>query len=59
MVFVVYRDRQGGYRWQLRSSNGKAMAESVGPSYSSEQKCRAPVERVRQGCPTAVVKVIG
>ena len=59
MVFVVYRDRQGGYRWQLRSTNGKALAESAGPSYASEQKCLAAVERLRQGCAAASVKVIG
>ena len=36
--FVVYKDNRGEWRWRLRASNGKIIADS-GEGYKNKQDC--------------------
>lgn len=49
--YQLYRDKNGGYRFRLRSRNGKIIA--VSESYTSCAGCLAGIESVRQNAPDA------
>jgi uncharacterized protein len=53
MVFYVYQDRQGFWRWYLRASNGKTIADS-GEGYSNRQDCLNGI-RLVQGASNAPI----
>lgn len=38
MVFYVYPDKSGEYRWQLQADNGKIIADS-GEGYKNKKDC--------------------
>ncbi len=45
--FEMYRDTASEYRWRLRSSNGRTVADS-GESYTSASACRNGIAAVKQ-----------
>lgn len=46
MVYLVYRDRAGQWRWNLTAANGRKLADS-GESYFNKQDCLAAVNLVK------------
>jgi len=46
MKFQIYKDSAGEWRWRLKSSNGRILADS-GEGYSSEQACKDDIDRVK------------
>jgi uncharacterized protein len=46
MVYLVYRDRAGQWRWNLTASNGRKLADS-GEGYLHKQDCLAAVNLVK------------
>lgn len=52
--FVIYKDRAGQYRWQLKAPNGKILADS-GESYVTNAGCREGIADVKRYVPTAVI----
>lgn len=45
MNFEIYQDKRGEWRWRLRHSNGRIMADS-GEGYSRRSDCRKGFDRV-------------
>ena len=54
MTYYYYKDNKGEWRWRLKASNGRIIADS-GEGYKNEQECLANIKRV-QGSATAPVK---
>jgi uncharacterized protein YegP (UPF0339 family) len=54
--FYVYRDAAGEWRWRLRASNEKIIADS-GEGYYSQGGCEDAVERVQREAPIATLVV--
>jgi len=54
----VYEDAAGEYRWRLRSSNDRIVADS-GEGYSDRSEAEDAVERVREYAPDAHVLDVG
>jgi uncharacterized protein len=52
--FYVYRDAAGEWRWRLRASNEKIIADS-GEGYYSQGGCEEAVARVKREAPIATV----
>jgi uncharacterized protein len=50
--FYVYRDAAGEWRWRLRASNDKIIADS-GEGYYSQEGCESAVARVKREAPVA------
>lgn len=46
MTYIYYRDAAGEWRWRLKASNGRIIADS-GEGYSTERECIADIERVK------------
>jgi uncharacterized protein YegP (UPF0339 family) len=47
MRFRIYRDSQGYWRWRLRATNNRIIADS-GESYANKHDCRAGVDLVKR-----------
>ena len=45
--FEVYRDAASDYRWRLKASNGRIVADS-GEGYASRSNARRAAENVRR-----------
>jgi uncharacterized protein YegP (UPF0339 family) len=58
LEFETYEDAGGEYRWRLRGSNDRIVADS-GEGYGSESGVEDAVERVRSYAPDADVLAIG
>jgi uncharacterized protein YegP (UPF0339 family) len=52
--FYVYTDSAGEWRWRLRASNDKIIADS-GEGYYSQSGCEEAVARVQREAPIATV----
>jgi uncharacterized protein YegP (UPF0339 family) len=52
-IFEVYKDKQGEYRFRLKSVNGEVIASSEG--YASKQNCLIGIDSVKINAATAVV----
>ena len=46
MYFEIYQDSQNEWRWRLKASNGRTIADS-GEGYSSKQKCADGIALVK------------
>lgn len=44
-MVIVYRDRDGDWRWRLKSHNGKVLADSA-EGYRSKRHCVKMVESI-------------
>jgi uncharacterized protein len=56
MKFQIYEDNAMEWRWRLKASNGRIIADS-GEGYSSEQACRDDIDRVKASQYAPVEKV--
>lgn len=54
MRFVIYEDVGGGYRWRLKTRNGRKMADSA-EAYTRRRDCRIAVLKIKLGVATAKV----
>ncbi|MFN8573157.1 MAG: DUF1508 domain-containing protein [Gemmatimonadaceae bacterium] len=52
--FELYRDSRKGFRWRLKSSNGRVLATG-GEAYTTKAACREAIDRIREGASTAEV----
>nr|WP_315871128.1 DUF1508 domain-containing protein [Trichocoleus desertorum] len=46
MSYFIYKDAQGLWRWRLRASNHKIIADSA-ESYHNKQDCLAGIDLVK------------
>ena len=56
MTYYVYKDKQGSWRWQLKATNNKIIADS-GEVYQNKQGCLDGIALVK-GSANAPVKEI-
>ena len=47
MLYRMYRDARGEWRWRLVAANNRILADS-GESYSSRQACLAGIDLVKR-----------
>jgi uncharacterized protein YegP (UPF0339 family) len=55
MTYVYYKDAKEEWRWRLKASNGRIIADS-GEGYKNESECLADIERVESSSNAPVVK---
>jgi len=55
VAFTIYKDSKGEYRWRLRASNGKTIADS-GEGYTNKADCQAAIKLIQGGAASAPVK---
>jgi uncharacterized protein YegP (UPF0339 family) len=55
MTYYYYKDARGEWRWRLKASNGRILADS-GEGYESEQECKADIDRVKGSVSAPVVQ---
>jgi uncharacterized protein YegP (UPF0339 family) len=55
MTYYYYKDAQGEWRWRLKASNGRILADS-GEGYKNEQDCKDDIDRVKASAGAPVVK---
>ena len=53
--FTVYRDQGGEFRWRLKSSNGRIVADS-GEGYSTRSNAKQAAERARRSIASAQIE---
>ena len=46
MTYYYYKDHKGEWRWRLKATNGRIIADSA-EGYESETECRKDIERVK------------
>jgi len=46
MTFYIYKDRAGEWRWYLKASNGRKVADS-GEGYNNKQDCLYGIDLVK------------
>ena len=46
MKFHIYKDDKGEWRWRLKATNGKILADS-GEGYSTKQACKVGINLVK------------
>ena len=54
-TFEIYKDKSKQFRWRLRASNGKIIADS-GESYVAKADCQHGIELVKSDAAGAEVK---
>lgn len=52
--FEVFKDRAGEWRWRLRDTNGKIIADS-GEGYITEAGAKAGIANVKSCASTAII----
>jgi uncharacterized protein YegP (UPF0339 family) len=45
MTYYLYKDNHGEWRWRLKSSNGRVLADS-GEGYKNLQHCKEAIARL-------------
>lgn len=55
MTYYYYKDANGEWRWRLKSSNAKIIADS-GEGYKNESDCLAGIDLVKNSKDASVVK---
>ena len=56
MIFYIYPDAAGEWRWRLRANNKKTIAIS-GEGYSNQKDCEETIELVREAVDAPVIEV--
>jgi len=46
MTYIYYKDSRDEWRWRLKASNGRILADS-GEGYKSKQDCLDDIDRVK------------
>ena len=55
--FIVYRDKNGKWRWSMQTSNGRIIADS-GEGYVYKNSCIKSIKILKENiCKAEVVKV--
>lgn len=54
--FEVYQDRQGKYRFRLKSTNGQIIA--TGQGYASKDNCMKGIESIKKNVPKASIEEV-
>ena len=55
MTYYYYKDHKGEWRWRLKASNGRIIADS-GEGYRNELECLDDISRVKGSANAPVVK---
>jgi len=55
MTYEYYKDAKGEWRWRLKASNGRIIADSA-EGYTTERECLVDIERVKGSKDAPVVK---
>jgi len=55
LTYHYYKDGKGEWRWRLKASNGRILAD-VGHGYSSEHECLEDIKRVKGSADAPVKK---
>ena len=55
MKFEIIKDNRGEYRWRLRASNGKIIADS-GEGYVNKGDCEHGINLVKKHAPYAKIE---
>ena len=55
MTYHYYQDNKDEWRWRLKASNGRIIADSA-EGYSTERECLADIARVKNSSDAKVVK---
>jgi uncharacterized protein YegP (UPF0339 family) len=58
MTYYYYKDAKGEWRWRLKASNGRILADS-GEGYTSEHECLEDIKRVKDSAHALVVEIKG
>jgi uncharacterized protein YegP (UPF0339 family) len=56
MTYYYYKDAKGEWRWRLKASNGRIIADS-GEGYKNESECKADIDRVKGSAGAPVVEI--
>ena len=56
MTYYYSRDAKGEWRWRLKASNGRIIADS-GEGYKNQQESLADIERVKGSASAPVVEI--
>lgn len=56
MTYYIYKDRDSEWRWQLKASNGRIIADS-GEGYRNRQDCLAGIQLVKESAQAPVLEV--
>jgi uncharacterized protein YegP (UPF0339 family) len=56
MTYYYYKDAKGEWRWRLKASNGRILADS-GEGYTTEQACKDDINRVKGSSGAPVVEI--
>lgn len=56
MTYYYSKDAKGEWRWRLKTSNGKIIADS-GEGYKNEADCKAAIEHVKRSGNAPVVEI--
>jgi len=52
MTFEIYKDKAGEYRWRLKATNGKIVADS-GEGYVAKTDCEHGIGLIKAGAASA------
>ena len=56
MIFYIYHDAAGEWRWRLRAKNKKTVAIS-GEGYASQKDCEEAIKLVREAADAPVIEI--
>jgi uncharacterized protein YegP (UPF0339 family) len=54
MTYVYYKDQKGEWRWRLRASKGRIIADSV-EGYKNKEDCQHDIDLVKQSGNAVVI----
>jgi uncharacterized protein YegP (UPF0339 family) len=54
-TFEIFKDKSGEFRWRLKASNGKIIADS-GEGYAAKEDCQHGIDLVKKDAAAAKVK---
>lgn len=52
MTFEIYKDARGEFRWRLKASNGRIVADS-GEGYKNKADCEHGIGLIKNGAASA------
>ena len=55
MTYHIYKDRASEWRWRLKASNGKIIADS-GEGYRNRQDCLAGIQLVKESTQAPILE---
>jgi uncharacterized protein YegP (UPF0339 family) len=55
MTYYYYKDAKGEWRWRLKATNGRILADS-GEGYKNQQDCKDAIDRIKASTRAQVLK---